>query len=322
VKWLHSGSKQALFCQHLKHRSIIRAAGHDVHEFLQGLITNDVSLLDNRRSTSALYSMLLNVEGRVLCDLIIYRLPSNNLPTLAIECCQDVASNLMVTLSRYRLRRKIDIVNISNDFQLHTVFSADDQQPHFSLSHCPDVVFSILDPRLPSLGYRLLVSTNTDVSALIPGCENSSNGYDIKRCRLGVGEGTTDFPPGQCLPLECNIELLNGVSFDKGCYIGQELTARSRYTGVIRKRIVPLTLLSSVPVMPGDAIVNSEGKDCGKVRSVTGNHALGLLRISELIKKSVLHIHNGYHESVAVSASVPPWWQAGSDLLLQQLIHS
>jgi folate-binding protein YgfZ len=226
----------------------------------------------------------------------------------------------MLILSRYRLHRKVDLVNISKELHLHTVFTADDQQPNPSFHEGHDVVLSAIDPRLPSLGYRLLLPPNTDVASLVLGCEISSDGYDVKRCCFGIGEGTTDFPPGQCLPLECNIAFLNGVSFDKGCYIGQELTARSHYTGVVRKRIVPLTLSSSVRVMPGDIIINSHGKDCGKVRSVTTHHALGLLRISELIKKSVLFVRTGENETAAISAIVPPWWHVGSDLFIQQLV--
>lgn len=123
----------------------------------------------------------------------------------------------------------------------------------------------------------------------------------------GVPEGVQDLPPGEALPLESNLVFLNGISFSKGCYIGQELTARTHYTGVVRKRLMPLGL--SVPVenlLMGAAIEAAQGKVAGKLRSGVGELGMGLVRLS--LAKETLTVSSTQGEGVTVTASVPDWW--------------
>lgn len=126
----------------------------------------------------------------------------------------------------------------------------------------------------------------------------------------GIPEGVCDLPPGMALPLESNLVFMNGVSFTKGCYIGQELTARTHHTGVIRKRLFPVKLEGPLPasgISPGTlVIVTATGQSAGKFRAGQGHVGLALLR-SETIK-GPLHIKTSESQLVAVTATVPDWW--------------
>lgn len=126
----------------------------------------------------------------------------------------------------------------------------------------------------------------------------------------GIPEGVCDLPPGVALPLESNLVFMNGVSFTKGCYVGQELTARTHHTGVIRKRLFPVRLEGPLPangVTPGSAVtVTATGQAAGKFRAGQGHVGLALLR-SETIK-GPLHIKTSENQQVAVTALVPDWW--------------
>jgi folate-binding protein YgfZ len=276
--------------------------------------------------------MLLNIQGRVLFDLILYRRNDDgDRPAVLIECNRDVVSDLLKTLSRYRLRKKIDLTDVTDELQSWAVFCPEHNlTPSLSFNsraRQEDVVICTVDPRLALLGYRVILPSSIDAESVITGGWSCSDDYDTKRCSLGVGEGSVDFPPGQCFPLESNLAFLNGVSFNKGCYIGQELTARTNYTGVIRKRIVPLILPSSATNVKTDAIIiNSSGKERGKVRTVSKNLALGLLHISELTEKgSTLHARCGGETSdgselVEIRAVMPSWWPVASDPIIQQTL--
>ena len=125
--------------------------------------------------------------------------------------------------------------------------------------------------------------------------------YQVLRYQQGIPEGSLEIPLGKCTPLEYNIEYMHGVSFHKGCYIGQELTARTHHTGVIRKRIMPLTLSSSVQI--GAEVVNEKGKKVGVVKGQRMNNAIGLMRLQDIMNKENLSIGG---ETVEVH--IPEWW--------------
>lgn len=125
----------------------------------------------------------------------------------------------------------------------------------------------------------------------------------------GVPEGVHDLPPGVALPLESNLAFMNGISFTKGCYIGQELTARTHHTGVIRKRLFPVQLSGRLPVgsiAPGTSVLTESGQAAGKYRAGLGDVGLALLRTEKI--KGPLHIRTSESGLVALTASVPDWW--------------
>lgn len=198
---------------------------------------------------------MLNTSGRILFDLFIYNFSHRN-DELFIEVDSQLASHFVALLKRYKVRRKIDIkVNeAAKVFTLYPDAPKDAQKLPIEGSSEGDHLLAH-DPRNYHFGYRLLTFGSAQVDVpLILSAENSSfkdasftesdtEKYRIFRYQNGIAEGSIDFPPETMFPFEANAELLNGVSFQKGCYVGQELTARTFHTGVVRKRLVPFELL-------------------------------------------------------------------------------
>lgn len=123
----------------------------------------------------------------------------------------------------------------------------------------------------------------------------------------GLPEGVKDLPPGVALPLESNLVYMQGISFSKGCYIGQELTARTHHTGVVRKRLMPVRLSDPVQDLEeGAALETQSGKPAGKHRAGVGKLGLSLVRMANA--KEVLTVKSKHDTAVTLEASVPDWW--------------
>lgn len=187
----------------LADRSLLRLSGDDVRGFVQGLVTNDVNLLAPDRP---LWAGLLTPQGKALFDFILW--PDDN--DVLIDCEAVQADALARRLSLYRLRRTIAI-------------ERDAVAVHWS----PEGKQGIPDPRLPELGFRWLGP---------PG--EPAPGWQQHRLGLGVTEGVAELGSGETLWLECNARELGGVSFAKGCYIGQENTARMHHRSKVNRRLV------------------------------------------------------------------------------------
>jgi tRNA-modifying protein YgfZ len=202
-------------------RAVIRLSGEDVRGFLQGLITNDVT------GILPVWAGLLTPQGKALFDFLVWADGDD----LLIDCEADQADALTKRLSLYRLRRAI---TIERDATLAV---------HWSLNHT-DVT---LDPRLAALGHRWIAP---------PG--EPAAGWHAHRLSLGVAEGASELGQDKTLWLETNAAELNGVSFTKGCYIGQENTARMNYRSKVNRRlfVVPDGSVERRPAdAPGDALV-------------------------------------------------------------------
>ena len=195
----------------LTNRAIVRLAatdpGEDVGAFLQGLVTNDVS------GALPVYAALLSAQGKTIFDFLVWEGPVGS---ILLECEASVAQDLVKRLSLYRLRRKIEI-------GLYPQFGA-----HWSLDA---IEGASPDPRLPELGNRWVGS---------PDRESADDAYLAHRLALGVPEGRAEM--GDILWLETNAVELNGVSFEKGCYIGQENTARMNWRQKVNRRLVVVPL--------------------------------------------------------------------------------
>jgi tRNA-modifying protein YgfZ len=185
-------------------RALLRLSGEDVRGFLQGLVTNDVDALGPDRP---LWAGLLTPQGKALFDFILWTDGGDVL----IDCERDAAGELAKRLSLYRLRRPI-LIDREPDLCVH--WSVDGSGPR--------------DPRLPELGRRWLAPEN----------EVGGEGWLAHRLSLGVTEGRAELGSDKTLWLECNAAELNGVSFAKGCYVGQENTARMNYRNKVNRRLV------------------------------------------------------------------------------------
>ncbi|CAK8689342.1 unnamed protein product [Clavelina lepadiformis] len=293
----------------LNHRAIIQIDGQQSIEFLQGLLTNDVTLLAKQKS---MYAMMLNRNGRVLHDVLLYRSMSTTGSEILLECQSEDTESILKALKAYKLRKKVSF-SPKQDYKLYQVHldsrlkGIDDdkiQSQHLAsdpsiLLHRDKVVQISPDPRLTWLGWRVIATSQPCTDDLL----GEPDGYHMLRYKLGIPEGSTDLPPGRCFPLEANIEFMNGISFNKGCYIGQELTARTHYTGVIRKRLMPFSILNHKDLSKDTKLFDSKGKSVGKVlATLCGTVGLALIRLDSQCK--VLNTING----ATVVPGKTAWW--------------
>lgn len=281
----------------LSHRSLIKIEGDGAYDYCQGLMTNDILKL---KTEPVLFTMILNSKGRVLYDCLVYRVDNH----LLLECDRNDASDLTKYLKMYLLRRKLNI-NILDDTSVWALFGSTSTTTQWhSVS-----VFN--DPRLLILGQRILANKNSDIKneKLSPDdCDNNNFTYQQWRYTNGVAEGS-ELLKGQSFPLEMNCDYLNGVSFNKGCYIGQELTARTHHTGVTRKRIMPL-IFDETPIgldLNANIYIESDlgsKRPPGILRGLRGKVGIGHLRIDECLKAKQL-IVGGF----TAKTFIPNWWK-------------
>ncbi|MBS1087957.1 CAF17-like 4Fe-4S cluster assembly/insertion protein YgfZ [Gluconobacter wancherniae] len=236
----------------LPRRAVLAFTGADRVSFLQGLVTNDLQTLTQDQ---AVWSALLTPQGRWLSEFFLFAQGDH----ILMDCAAEHADFLAKKLSRFRLRSDVQI----NRTDLHVVVgSGTEDLP-------ADAVIAAADPRCEGAGWRAIVSALPEHSA-------SERDYLERRLALGLPDNE-DFVSEQTLALEANMDLLNGVSWKKGCYMGQELTARTHYRGLLKKRMLPVTLMgASFPESGG--IVMMEDREVGEIRSRSGHHAIAVLR--------------------------------------------
>ncbi|XP_048747304.2 putative transferase CAF17 homolog, mitochondrial [Ostrea edulis] len=306
----------------MRSRGMIRLKGADVVPFLQGMVTNDVSQLVG--DGESMYTMMLNPQGRVLYDIIMYKQsPESDVPCILMECDNEVTKEIIKLFRKYKIRKKVDIAEVSDDFQTFAVLPSQEQSDRAWLPMKQgEITLCCPDPRLEAFGWRIVASDQSAVLAATESdCEievGEEREYHTQRYKTGLPEGIVDLPPGQCLPLESNLVFHNGVSFSKGCYIGQELTARSHHTGVIRKRLVPIQF-DSVPedVRSGDTIETADTKkNAGKYRNSLDKYGIGLIRLAEVKKRLVISTSSGHCHGV--KAHIPSWWPQEGEVNVQQ----
>ncbi|XP_051871422.1 putative transferase CAF17 homolog, mitochondrial isoform X1 [Pristis pectinata] len=298
-------------CYRLTHRQLLRLRGRDTGAFLQGLVTNDVEDVVSR-SREALYCHLLNLQGRTMFDVILYRLhASQEEPTMLIECDATLLDDIQKHLKIYKIRRKVDI-SLCPDLFVWAVLPSEqsiDASSDLEASG-KKVLVCTRDPRTDAMGWRLVLSKIDSPLDVIPESRlGDIQDYHRHRYKIGIAEGVKDLPSGEAIPLESNLVYMNGISFTKGCYIGQELTARTHYTGVIRKRLMPIQLDNSLP--PGNVpekaqIITESGKLAGRFRNYEGDVGLALIRLA--YANEPLHVLTTGDVRVWLRASMPNWW--------------
>jgi len=260
----------------LERRAIIAVGGDDRRAYLQGLISNDVNRLSSRH---AQFAAMLTPQGKFLFDLFLAEAADG---TFLIDTEADRAEALVRKLTTHRLRAK---VTIEPDPTL-SVYAAWGEGAADRLglaagagSAAPFAAgIALVDPRLASAGTRLLLPEGGE-AALIAAGFKPGDFADWDRARIGLGlpDGARDMEPEKALLLENGYEELAGVDFDKGCYMGQELTARTRYRGLIRKRLMPVAISGPAPA-PGTIVHHGEA-EAGEMRSSAGDRGLALIRL-------------------------------------------
>ncbi|KAJ6655066.1 hypothetical protein lerEdw1_005970 [Lerista edwardsae] len=298
-------------------RALLRLHGPETETFLQGLLTNDVTQLavvgGPSVSPGAQYAHALNVQGRCLYDVILYRIHESlqEPPHILLECDVSVLDSFQKHLKLYKIRRKVNITPCL-DLSVWAVIPKEplEEGSQKLKQHASKAVVITPDPRVDVMGWRLIINKGVNPLDVVPGSQiGDVQDYHRHRYKQGIPEGTKDLPSGIALPLESNLAYMNGISFTKGCYIGQELTARTHHMGVIRKRLLPIQLSASVPsesIPEGAEIVTESGKSAGKYRAGDDKFGIALLRMAHI--NGPLHLKVPGDTPVSLSTSIPTWW--------------
>jgi len=239
----------------LPSRAVLDIGGEDRVAFLQGLVSNDVAEAAPGR---AIWAALLTPQGKWLADFFIF----SGGEQLLLDCERQQAESIRQRLSRFRLRSKVTL-RIADEF---AVYAAWDGAPQVNAIAAPD-------PRLPEAGWRLLSAVPLPTTAL-------EADWDRHRLSLGLPEGSRDLEIEKTVLLEAGFDELHGVSWTKGCYMGQELTARTKYRGLVKRRLVPVAIEGPLPA-PGTPVLR-DGSEVGTMRSGIGQRGLAVLRLEAM----------------------------------------
>ena len=232
---------------HLPRRSVLSVTGADRIAFLQGLVSNDVA---DAAPGRAVWAALLTPQGKWLADFFI----TAEGEALLLDVEAEQASMIATRLGRYRLRSAVAIAA-----DPRPVFAGWDEAAH-----------GTPDPRLAAAGFRSIGDATATATA-------TADAYDRHRLSLGLPDGSRDMESEKSTLLEAGFEELHGVSWTKGCYMGQELTARTKYRGLVKRRLVPVIVDGLLP--PAGTPVMRDGVEAGTMRSGQPGLGLALLRL-------------------------------------------
>ena len=269
----------------LDDRGVLAVSGPDRRPFLQGLVSNDV---DKVCPTASRYAALLTAQGKYLHDFMMVEAGES----IWLDAEAARLGDLKRRLSMYRLRARVSLDERS-DLAVAAIFGAGEaailglpSEPGAARPLGSGVVF--IDPRLASLGARAILPREKARAVLADAgiAEAGFDIYDRLRLSLGIPDGSRDLVLEKSILLESGFDELNGVDWQKGCYIGQELTARTRYRGLVKKRLTPVRIEGPAP--PSGAAVTADGREIGEMRSSRGGLGLALLRIEPVREGKIL----------------------------------
>ena len=263
-------------------RGVVTVGGPDRKPFLQGLISNDI---DRATPDNAIWAALLTPQGKYLHDFFVAEIAG----VFHLDCEKDRMMDLGQRLSRHKLRARVDL-GIGEDLQITALTGAGAMEalglPHRAGAAAPlagGIVF--VDPRHEAAGARAILPREDSRAALegLGFAAGDRTDYDRVRIPLGLPDGSRDLVVEKSILLESNFDELHGVDWQKGCYMGQELTARTKYRGLVKKRLMPVTIDGPAP--PPGAIVTLEDREAGEMRSVADGLGLALLRL-EIVEQA------------------------------------
>lgn len=251
-------------------RAVFRLGGTDARHFLHNLLTADI---DHLQPGQATYAALLTPQGKIMFDMFVVAEGDG----FIIDCAASQKAELIRRLNFYKLRAKVDISD----------------QPGKMIGVSPaETPNAFADPRWSGMGWRFV----TDAGAMPVATD-----YDAARIAAGLADTDADLGSGEVFPHEANLDQLGGVSFTKGCYVGQEVVSRMEHRGLARSRILPLTLSGPAPARGSD--IRSGDTLIGTLLSSSGSLALGLIRLDRLAEAEAPLLTG----AVTVSVHKPRW---------------
>ena len=263
----------------LESRGLLTVGGPDGADFLQGLISNDIHRVSPER---AIWAALLTPQGKYLHDFFVTAIGA----VYHLDCEKPRLVDLGQRLSRYKLRARIDL-GIAED-RVVAALPGEAALAKLGLPADPGAAREIdggiayVDPRLAAAGARAVLAKD-GAEATLQGLgfqPVSLDAYDRLRLDCGLPDGSRDLVVEKSILLESNFDELHGVDWNKGCYMGQELTARTKYRGLVKKRLLPVAVDGAAPP-PGTPVL-LDGKDAGEMRSAADGRGLALLRLEQL----------------------------------------
>ncbi|MEM7021416.1 MAG: folate-binding protein [Pseudomonadota bacterium] len=263
-------------------RGLIGLRGDDARALLQGVISTKIERVSPQ---AASYGALLTPQGKYLFDFMIVQI--GDLLLLDTEATR--VTDLLRRLMMYRLRAKVEIEDLGGSF-LVAAMPGEGAAPSLGLPDHAGAARSVdggvlfIDPRVAELGGRAVLPRESAARTLEDLGFAAAPGevYDRRRLELGVPDGSRDLVIERSTLLESGFEELHGVDFDKGCFVGQELTARMKYRGLVRKRLMPVDLKGPPPAPQTRILL--DGKEAGEMRSSEGEYGIALLRLEHVAK--------------------------------------
>jgi hypothetical protein len=281
-------------------RAALSLTGAEALDFLQGLVSNDVT---RAAPGQAVYAALLTAQGKFLHDFFVAHAPDGLMLDGEAARLDDLAKRLKL----YKLRSKVTIAP-QPDLAVFAVWGE-------GAAKALDLgALAYPDPRLAAAGVRLIApATFADTLRAAGFTEADAAAYDSHRLTLGLPDGSRDIEVDKAVLLECGFEELHGVDFQKGCYMGQELTARTKYRGLVKKRLLPVVLGGDAGAAPAAGTpITLDGRDAGELRSVNGAAGIALIRLDAYDKARLggVPLMAG---TTALSAWAPDWMRLPED---------
>ena len=256
---------------YLDHRAVVRVSGADAGAFLQGLITNEMGLLEKQR---ALFAGLLSPQGKVLFEFLLAKAADGAfLLDVAYSSVEDLAKRLTL----YKLRARVEIADVTSQLQPMALWGSGAHSMGETVG-----TESFVDPRRPLLGFCILAERrfSKDIASATTAGDAKPEDYHAHRISLGVPEGGKDYLFGELFPHEAMFDQLHGVSFTKGCYVGQEIVARMQHRGTARSRFLMVAAAGPLPERGTEVLAGD--KPIGQMGSSVGGNGLALIRLDRL----------------------------------------
>ena len=254
----------------LPDRGVVKVAGDDARRFLNGLVTSDMTKVSPGHPR---FAALLTPQGKIIVDFIIAEAPAEDGGGFFLDVPKALAGTLVEKLNFYKLRAKAICEDLSEVLGVMAVWDGESDS---------DYGLSYPDPRLPSLGARVMLPPHLagEAAADLGASLATAESYEAHRIACGVPRGGHDFIYADTFPHEADMDQLNGVDFEKGCYVGQEVVSRVEHRASARSRVVPVAYDEFAP--SSGLPITAAGKEVGMLGSTAKGRGLALVRLDKV----------------------------------------